>query len=183
MVDPNIYWIYLLVFLVIPLSRIIPRLLAKRRAHQGKEYPPSQSDMQQPSSDHDFSEGRGSSTTSTPPSSSPPPVSHPSDYDPTPTPSPPPPPPSSSSKPNPKQQPPSHPKPPTTKILVLGVIHRGSNTFENIQKNTGLDSDTLDEILKHLENNDLIYVHQKQGLFGSKIEIHPTEKGFKEYYS
>jgi len=30
MADPNFSWIYLVIFLAIPLSRIVPRLLAKR---------------------------------------------------------------------------------------------------------------------------------------------------------
>ena len=35
MADPNFSWIYLIIFLAIPLARIIPRMLAKRR--QGTE--------------------------------------------------------------------------------------------------------------------------------------------------
>ncbi|QUC64874.1 hypothetical protein NsoK4_00900 [Nitrosopumilus sp. K4] len=31
MVEPNFSWIYLIIFLAIPLSRIIPRLIAKRK--------------------------------------------------------------------------------------------------------------------------------------------------------
>ena len=31
MADPNFSWIYLIIFLAIPLARIIPRILAKRR--------------------------------------------------------------------------------------------------------------------------------------------------------
>jgi len=30
MADPNFSWIYIVIFLAIPLARIIPRLLAKR---------------------------------------------------------------------------------------------------------------------------------------------------------
>jgi len=29
----------------------------------------------------------------------------------------------------------------------------------------------------------LMQVDQKQGLFGQKIELHPTEKGIKKFYS
>ncbi|RMW34177.1 MAG: hypothetical protein EA439_02480, partial [Nitrosopumilus sp.] len=31
MADPNFSWIYIIIFLAIPLARIIPRILAKRR--------------------------------------------------------------------------------------------------------------------------------------------------------
>ena len=76
------------------------------------------------------------------------------------------------------------PKKPTTKnMLVLGELHRGRRTFESIKKNTGLSNNELDSILDSLEKNGMLKVHQKQGFFGTKIELHPTDKGFKEYYS
>ena len=74
-------------------------------------------------------------------------------------------------------------KPQTKNNLVLGVLNRGSKTFENIQKNTGLTDAELDAILEDLEKNGLMKVVHKQGMFGTKTEIIPTDKGFKEYYS
>ena len=74
-------------------------------------------------------------------------------------------------------------KPKTKNMLVLGELNRGVKTFENLQKNTGLDNSQLNEILENLENKGSIRVQQKQGLLGMKVEIYPTEKGFKEYYS
>ena len=41
----------------------------------------------------------------------------------------------------------------------------------------------LDTILEDLEKNGMLKVHQKQGLFGPKVELYPTDKGFKEYHS
>ena len=35
MADPNFSWIYIIIFLAIPLARIIPRILAKRRQGSG----------------------------------------------------------------------------------------------------------------------------------------------------
>ena len=35
MADPNFSWIYLIIFLAIPLSRIIPRIIAKRKQANG----------------------------------------------------------------------------------------------------------------------------------------------------
>ena len=74
-------------------------------------------------------------------------------------------------------------KPQTKDMLVLGELNRGTKNFENIKKNTGLDSNDLNSILEDLEKRDLLMVKQKQGLFGTKVELYATEKGFKEYYS
>lgn len=74
-------------------------------------------------------------------------------------------------------------KPSTKNMLVLGELNRGTKTFEKIQKNTGFTSKELDTILEELEKNDFLRVQQKQGMLGNKIELYPTEKGIKEYYS
>ena len=74
-------------------------------------------------------------------------------------------------------------KPPTKNMLVLGELNRGTKTFNNVQKNTGLTTEELDTILEDLEKNGLIKVNQKQGMLGTKIELYPTDKGMKEYYS
>ena len=74
-------------------------------------------------------------------------------------------------------------KPPTKNMLVLGELNRGTKTFDNVQKNTGLTTEELDLILEDLEKKGLLKVHQKQGMFGTKIELYPTDKGMKEYYS
>ncbi len=87
------------------------------------------------------------------------------------------------SNPNDYQESPKNPKPQTKNMLVLGELNRGIKLFENIQKNTGLTSEELNSILEDLENNGLMKTQQKQGLFGTKTELIPTDKGFKEYYS
>ena len=68
-------------------------------------------------------------------------------------------------------------------ILVLGVLIRGSKTFGDIQKNTGMHSSELDQILENLEKNAMLQVQQTKKLLGIKIELYPTEKGFKTYSS
>ncbi|ABX12720.1 hypothetical protein Nmar_0824 [Nitrosopumilus maritimus SCM1] len=73
--------------------------------------------------------------------------------------------------------------PQTKDMQVLGIMHQGANTFDKIQRNLKIDSKELDSILQQLEKRDLIKVIQKQGMFGPKIEIYSTDKGFKEYYS
>ncbi len=142
MADPNFSWIYIIIFLAIPLARIIPRLLAKRgigksfiQPQQQKPFEPS---FVKPSQEHQ----------------------------------------SESFEP---QMDPSEPQ--SKNDLVLGVLNRGSKSFESIQKNTGLDNQELDAILEHLEKNGLLKVVEKQGMFGPKTELYPTDKGFKEYYS
>jgi hypothetical protein len=142
MADPNFSWIYIIIFLAIPLARIIPRLLAKRgigksfiQPQQEKPFEPSFVKPAQEPQTESFESRRDSS------------------------------------------------KPQTKNNLVLGVLNRGSKTFESIQKNTGLDDKELDAVLEDLEKNGLMKVVHKQGMFGPKTEIHPTDKGFKEYYS
>ena len=141
MVEPNFSWIYLIIFLAIPLARIIPRLLAKK----GIGINPSQTIHEQQYPDFDNSAQKPSMDTSRPTIES--------------------------------------PKPRTKSMLVLGELNRGTKTFENIQKNTGIDTKDLDSLLEDLEKNGMLKVHQKQGLFGLKTELLPTDKGFKEYYS
>ena len=84
-----------------------------------------------------------------------------------------------------RQEPPfvKETRPETIDMLVLGELNRGAKTFGQIKKNTGLDSTELDSILEDLENRGLMRVEQKKGLLGIKIELYPTDKGFKEYYS
>lgn len=48
---------------------------------------------------------------------------------------------------------------------------------------TNIDNKELDSILEDLESRALIKVVKKQGMFGPKIELYSTDKGFKEYYS
>jgi len=135
MADPNFSWIYLIIFLAIPLARIIPRLLAKRGIG---------SNVSNTIQEKQFQSG----------------------FDEYPQ--------------NPQIE---SSKPQTKNNLVLGALNRGSKTFESIQKNTGLDNKELDTILEDLEKNGMLKVLQKQGLFGPKTELYPTDKGFKEYYS
>ena len=142
MAEPNFSWIYIIIFMAIPLARIIPRLLAKRgigksfiQSQQPKPFEPSFVKSAPERQSEPFERKIDSS------------------------------------------------KPQSKNNLVLGALNRGSKSFESIQKNTGLDSKDLDEILEDLEKNGMLKVVQKQGMFGPKTELLPTDKGFKEYYS
>jgi hypothetical protein len=135
MADPNFSWVYLIIFLAIPLARIIPRILAKKGI--GVKAPQTIQEKQLETGHEEYSQKPQIEST----------------------------------------------KPQTKNNLVLGALNRGSKTFEDIQKNTGLDNSELDTILEDLENNGLMKVVHKQGMLGPKTEILPTDKGFKEYYS
>jgi hypothetical protein len=142
MADPNFSWVYLIIFLAIPLARIIPRILAKKGI--GVRAPQTIQEKQLETGYDEYSQK----------------------------------PQMESVKPQMGSD-----KPQTKNNLVLGALNRGSKTFEDIQKNTGLDNSELDAILEDLENNGLMKVVHKQGMLGPKTEILPTDKGFKEYYS
>ena len=68
-------------------------------------------------------------------------------------------------------------------MQVLAEINNGVRDFNQIQKNIGIDNQELEKILTDLENKGLMKVVKKSGLTGSKVEIHPTENGFKKFYT
>ena len=137
--EPDFSWIYLIFFLMIPLARIIPRVLAKFRKRddtfqtvQGNQY---QSGFEEQSRREYQGEYQKEES---------------------------------------KYQ--------TKDMLVLGEINIGTKTFEGIQKKTQLDNEELDTILGDLERKGLLKVQQKQGLLGPKVELLPTDEGFRKYY-
>jgi len=82
-----------------------------------------------------------------------------------------------------KEQPSAETKPESKDMLVLGEINRGVKTFGNIQQRTGFNTDELNSILESLEKKGLLRIQEKKGAFGIKIELIPTEKGYKEFNS
>jgi len=80
-------------------------------------------------------------------------------------------------------EPEPEPKHKTKDMQVFDVLNYGAENFEKIQKITGLEHDELVSILDDLEKRGMMKVEEKSGLFGSKIELYPTNKGIKEYYS
>ncbi|MFB5606606.1 MAG: hypothetical protein ACE5RG_00735 [Candidatus Nitrosomaritimum yanchengensis] len=139
MADPNFSWIYIIIFLAIPLARIIPRILAKKGIGKNFSQPKPQNEFQSGFAENSMNVQEKSKMESS--------------------------------------------KPQSKNDLVLSALNRGSKSFESIQKNTGLNTQELDSVLEDLEKNGLLKVVHKQGLFGPKTELHPTDKGFKEYYS
>jgi len=86
-------------------------------------------------------------------------------------------------EPEPKLEPKPEPKHKTKDMQVFEVLNHGVGNFEKIQEITGIKHDELVSILEDLEKRGMMKVEEKSGLLGSKIELYPTKKGIKEYYS
>ena len=65
--------------------------------------------------------------------------------------------------------------------VVLGIISRGVSKFGKISQESNVEPKDLELILQKLENSRLIKVNEKKGLLGTKIEITPTEEGYREF--
>ncbi len=74
-------------------------------------------------------------------------------------------------------------KPQNKEMQVLGELNKGIKDFNKIQKNLGINNQELENILKDLEDQGLMKVVKKSGLAGNKVELYPTDKGFKRYYT
>ena len=139
MVEEGFSWIYLIFFLV-PLARILPRLVRKWR--KGKStFPENQFSQSNP--ENQFSQ----------------------------------------SNPEIEKRPESFEKPQNKEMRVLGELNKGVRDFNKIQRNLGIHNQELENILKGLEDKGLMKVVKKSGIVGTKIELYPTDKGFKKYYS
>jgi len=143
MANEGMAWIYLVFFLVIPLSRILPRIVQKWK------------DKNRGTSEQ-FTQTTYQSTNET--------IAEPS-------------------KKIPQEGITREMSPQTLDMLVLGELNRGTKNFGAIQRNLGIDNKALEEVLDSLEKQGLMKVQNKQGLLGPKIELIPTEKGFKKFYS
>lgn len=142
MAENGFIWIYL-IFLLVPLSKILPRLIKKWKLKKSGT-------IEQPL-DNQFQVSNNTI--------------------------------SESSREIFRAQPQREPKPKSTDMLVLGELNHGTKNFDVLQKKLGIDNEPLNFILEDLENQGLIRVEQKQGLFGPKVELYPTEEGTKKYYS
>ncbi len=66
-------------------------------------------------------------------------------------------------------------------VVVLGMINQGVSKFDRISRKTNVEPKKLEVILHKLENSGRIRVNEKKGWFGTKIEINPTEEGYREF--
>jgi len=142
MAENGFIWIYL-IFLLIPLSKILPRLIKKWKLKN--------SDIPQQPFDNRFQVSNNTL--------------------------------SESSIDTFRTQPQRELKPKSIDMLVLCELNHGIKNFDVLQKKLGIDNETLNSILEDLENHGFLRVEQKQGFFGSKVELYATEEGVKKYYS
>ena len=139
MVEEGFSWIYLIFFLV-PLARILPRLVRKWK--KGKStFPENQFSQTNP--ENQFSQ----------------------------------------TNPEIEKRPESFEKPQNKEMRVLGELNKGVRDFNKIQRKLSIHNQELENILKGLEDQGLMKVVKKSGLVGVKVELYPTDKGFKKYYS
>ena len=64
---------------------------------------------------------------------------------------------------------------------VLGMISRGYSKFNTISQEAKIEPKELELILQKLESSGLIKVEEKKGWLGTKIDIKPTEEGYREF--
>jgi len=157
MVEEGFSWIYLIFFLV-PLARILPRLVRKWR--KGKStFPENQFSQTNP--ENQFSQTNPENQFS---------QTNPENQ-------------FSQTNPEIEKRPESFEKPQNKEMQVLGELNKGVRDFNKIQSNLSIHNQELENILKGLEDKGLMKVVKKSGLVGTKVELYPTDKGFKKYYS
>ena len=153
--EENYSWIYLLIFLIIPLARILPRVLKRAGLKQNistrtdnprenffQESSPDRfqkpsSDTFQESSPDNFEESTRKEEFST--------------------------------------------KNWSKEKIVLGLLLTDITKFEEIQKRANLSTNNLDTILQDLEKKRLMMPVEKSGPFGKSIQLRITEKGAAEF--
>ena len=145
MANENFIWIYLIFFLI-PLARIIPRVVRK---WQNKDKPRADTRFEQ-----NFQRIEPKQEV----------FENPKSFE------------SREIKKNETNQ-----EPLSDEMKVLGEINRGIKDFNNIQNNLKMENQELEKILMKFEDEGLMRVIKKSGLTGSKIELYPTEKGFKKF--
>jgi len=161
--EENYSWIYLLIFLIIPLARILPRVL-KRVGLKGNTsthpesprrnfFQESSSDNFQESSSDNFQE---SSSDNFQESSS------------------------DNFEESPRREEFST-KNWSKEKIVLGLLMTNISKFEELQKRANLSTNNLDTILQDLEKKRFMMPVEKSGPFGKSIQLKITEKGAAEF--
>jgi len=153
--EENYSWIYLLIFLIIPLARILPRILKRAGLKQNISTRPesprknffqeSSPDRFQESSPDRFQE------------------SSPDNFEESPS----------------KEE--FSTKNWSKEKIVLGLLMTNISKFEEIQKRANLSTNNLDTILQDLEKKRLMMPVEKSSPFGKSIQLKITEKGAAEF--
>ena len=153
--EENYSWIYLLIFLIIPLARILPRVLKRAGLKQNISTRPesprenffqeSSPDRFQESSPDRFQE------------------SSPDNFEESPR----------------KEE--FSTKNWSKEKIVLGLLMTNISKFEELQKRANLSTNNLDAILQDLEKKRLMMPVEKSSPFGKSIQLKITEKGAAEF--
>jgi len=153
--EENYSWIYLLIFLIIPLARILPRVLkrvglkqnisARPESPRENFFQESSPDRFQESSPDRFQE------------------SSPNNFEESPR----------------KEE--FSTKNWSKEKIVLGLLMTNISKFEELQKRANLSTNNLDTILQDLEKKRLMMPIEKSSPFGKSIELKITEKGAAEF--
>ena len=168
MVEGDFIWIYL-IFFAIPLARIIQRLIRKwqnkDKSSTQKQFNQNLQKWEQKSSGMGDSFEKIKSFVTTESFEKPKSSDIPKSFE----------------KPKSSDIPKSFEKPIVKDMKVLGEINKGVKDFNQIQKNVNINNKELEKILKNFEDEGLMRVIKKEGIMGGKVELHPTEKGFRKF--
>jgi len=153
--EENYSWIYLLIFLIIPLARILPRVLKRVGLKQNISARPenprenffqeSSPDRFQESSPDRFQE------------------SSPDNFEESPR----------------KEE--FSTRNWSKEKIVLGLLMTNISKFEELQKRANLSTNNLDTILQDLEKKRFMIPVEKSSPFGKSIQLKITEKGAAEF--
>ncbi|MBT4973464.1 MAG: hypothetical protein HOM82_04385 [Thaumarchaeota archaeon] len=153
--EENYSWIYLLIFLIIPLARILPRILKRgglKKNISARPESPRRNFFQESSPDN-FQE------------------SSPDNFQ--------------ESSPDNFQESPRKEEFSTKnwskEKIVLGLLMTNISKFEELQKRANLSTNNLDTILQDLEKKRFMMPVEKSGPFGKSIQLKITEKGAAEF--
>ena len=161
--EENYSWIYLLIFLIIPLARILPRVLKRVGLKQNTSTRPesARENFFQESSPDNFQESSPDNFQE----------SSPDNFQ--------------ESSPDNFQESPRREEFSTKnwskEKIVLGLLMTNISKFEELQKRANLSTNNLDTILQDLEKKRLMMPVEKSGPFGKSIQLKITQKGAAEF--
>ena len=161
--EENYSWIYLLIFLIIPLARILPRVLRRiglKGNTPARPENPSRNFFQESSPDR-FQESSPDRFQESSPDRFQ--ESSPDNFEESPR----------------KEE--FSTKNWSKEKIVLGLLMTNISKFEELQKRANLSTNNLDTILQDLEKNRLMMPVEKSSPFGKSIQLKITEKGAAEF--
>jgi predicted transcriptional regulator len=161
--EENYSWIYLLIFLIIPLARILPRILKRAGLKQNISTRPEnpRENFFQESSPDRFQESSPDRFQESSPDRFQ--ESSPDNFEESPR----------------KEE--FSTKNWSKEKIVLGLLLTDISKFEELQKRANLSTNNLDTILQDLEKKRLMMPVEKSGPFGKSIQLKITEKGAAEF--